>query len=168
MLKNREQGCIYNIVYFSGNKNFPHDIKTQSGLTTLFNERVISSQPVERPLKGPGGGKFGQGAIAAANFVGIKTSHSGKNDRATHSGSLVTTSDGKQYLVHKGDGFGKSSNTVVTDAKHMSSKWKPAGPTTNVAGRASISDFVKAGGKDYNVRGKNCHNATSKMQNLGK
>lgn len=36
----------------------------------------------------------------------------------------ITTANGKQYLVHKGPGFGKSSQTVVTDARHMSDKWK--------------------------------------------
>ena len=36
----------------------------------------------------------------------------------------ITTESGKQYLVHKGPDFGRSSETVVTDAHHMSSKWK--------------------------------------------
>ena len=123
---------------------------------------------MERPLAGPKGGQFGKAGIGVANAFGVKTSYSGKPDRATHSGSLVTTSDGGRYLVHKGDGFGKSSNTVVVDAKHMSNNWKAAGPTQNVGGRANVSDYVKAGGKDYSVRGSNCHNATEKMQGLGK
>ena len=36
----------------------------------------------------------------------------------------VTTAAGEQYLVHKGPEFGKSSQTVVVDAGHMSSNWK--------------------------------------------
>lgn len=36
----------------------------------------------------------------------------------------LTTESGNQYLVHKGSGYGKSSQTVVVDAKHMSSNWK--------------------------------------------
>ena len=35
----------------------------------------------------------------------------------------VTTESGSQYLVHKGPNYGKPSQTVVTDAQHMSSKW---------------------------------------------
>ena len=138
-----------------GGKRFAHDIKTQSGLTSLYNKRVVSSQPVERPLAGPKGGEFGKAGIGAANMFGIKTSFSGQPDRATHSGSLVTTSDGSQYLVHKGDGFGKSSDTVVVDAKHMSSNWVHAGSRQDVGGRASVSDYVKAGGSDYHLRGGN-------------
>lgn len=36
----------------------------------------------------------------------------------------VTLEDGTKWLVHKGDGYGISSQTVVVDARHMSSKWK--------------------------------------------
>ena len=36
----------------------------------------------------------------------------------------VTTDSGEQYLVHKGPGFGKSGQTVVVDAKHMSDNWQ--------------------------------------------
>ncbi len=36
----------------------------------------------------------------------------------------VTTESGNQWLIHKGDGYGKSSQTVVVDAKHMSDDWK--------------------------------------------
>ena len=155
-------------LHFRGEKSFPHDIKTKSGLTNLFSKPVVSSQAVERPLAG---GKYpqpGKTAIRTANAIGITTSYSGNPDQATHSGLLVTTSDGSRYLVHKGDGFGKSSNTVVVDAKHMSKNWKPVGASQDVGGRATVSDYVKAGGKDYHLRGANCHNATHNMQNLGK
>ena len=150
-----------------GSKSFPRDIKTQSGLTNLYNKRVVSSQAVERPLAGPMRGQFGRAGIGAANAFGISTSYSGRPDRATHSGSLVTTSDGSRYLVHKGDDFGKSTNTVVVDAKHMSNNWTPVGQSHDVGGRASVSDYVKAGGKDYSLHN-NCHDATRNMQNLGK
>ena len=36
----------------------------------------------------------------------------------------ITTANGKKYLVHKGPDYGKCSDTVVTDACHMSNKWK--------------------------------------------
>ena len=35
----------------------------------------------------------------------------------------ITTESGQQHLVHKGPDFGKSSQTVVTGAHHMSDKW---------------------------------------------
>jgi hypothetical protein len=149
-------------------KSFPHDIKSKSGLTNLYNKRVVSSQAVERPLAGKTDLRPGKTAIGAANAFGITTSYSDQKTRATHSGSLVTTSDGSRYLVHKGDGFGKSTDTVVVDAKHMSNNWKPVGASQDVGGRATVSDYVKAGGKDYHLRGANCHNATRNMQNLGK
>lgn len=36
----------------------------------------------------------------------------------------VTLADGSQWLVHKGDGFGISTQTVVVAARHMSQDWK--------------------------------------------
>lgn len=36
----------------------------------------------------------------------------------------VTLADGSQWLVHKGDGFGISSQTVVVAARHMGRDWK--------------------------------------------
>ena len=36
----------------------------------------------------------------------------------------VTTAGGERYLVHNGKGYGKSGQTVVVDAKHMSNNWK--------------------------------------------
>ena len=151
-----------------GSSSFPHDIKTQSGLTSLYNSRVVSSQVVERPLASSGGsgGSFGSVRVGVANAAGVKTSMSGKSNCATHSGVVVTTSDNKQYLVHKGSGYGKTSQTVVTDAKHMSSNWKPVGQSKNVAGKATVSDYVKAGGSSYALKGGNCHDATTNMKKL--
>ncbi len=36
----------------------------------------------------------------------------------------ITLEDGTKWLVHKGDGYGISSQTVVVAARHMSSNWK--------------------------------------------
>ena len=33
----------------------PHDVKTKSGLNSIYNERVISQQKVTRPLSSSGG-----------------------------------------------------------------------------------------------------------------
>ena len=84
-----------------------------------------------------------------------------------HSGVVVTTNDGKKYLVHKGSGYGKSSQTVVTDVKHMSSAWSNMDNGKSVKGK-SVGDFVKTGGKGYNVFTDNCHHARKKMHSLGK
>lgn len=142
-----------------------HDIKTKSGLNQLYNKKVVSAQAVERPLSGLNGGKIGKFGVGIANSFGIRTSISRKNDRATHSGVLVTTSDGNKYLVHKGDGYGINSQTVVVDANHMRNKWKNVGPSTNVGRKHNIGNYVQAGGKDYRYRGGNCHDATKKMIN---
>jgi hypothetical protein len=42
--------------------------------------------------------------------------------------SRVTLRDGSTWLVHKGDGFGISSQTVVVDARHMSTSWQVRSP----------------------------------------
>lgn len=36
----------------------------------------------------------------------------------------VTLQDGSKWLVHKGDDYGKSSQTIVVDGRHMSNNWK--------------------------------------------
>ncbi|XP_028390697.1 uncharacterized protein LOC114515608 isoform X2 [Dendronephthya gigantea] len=151
----------------SNKKSIPHDIKTKSGLTKLFNKKVVSVQPVEQPLGALNNGKIGKGFVKLANKMGIKTSISGQKSRATHSGVVVTTSDKKKYLVHKGKKFGKSSQTVVVDAKHMSKSWENVGKSVSGNGN-NVGSFVKAGGADYNLWGKNCHDATKDMTKLGK
>ncbi|XP_046854485.1 uncharacterized protein LOC124447557 [Xenia sp. Carnegie-2017] len=148
-------------------KGFPHDVKTKSGLTKLYNKKVVSVQRVERPLAGLNNGKIGVIGVKIANKLGIKTSASGYKDRATHSGVVVRTSDGKRYLVHKGDGYGKSSQTVVVDAKHMSNKWKNVGSSKSGNGK-NVGSFVKTGGPNYNVKGDNCHNAGDRMMKNGR
>lgn len=127
----------------------------------------MSVQPVERPLAGLNNGKIGSVVVKLANKLGIKTSISEQKSRATHSGVVVTTTDGKKYLVHKGDGYGKSSQTVVVDAKHMGKSWKNVGKSGNGNGK-SIGSFVKAGGENYKLSGGNCHDATDDMKKNGK
>lgn len=73
----------------SGEKK-PHDITTKGGLTTLYNMEVVQADKVKRPL-----GLLGN--------VGVK-----------HSGVIVTTKDGEQWLVHKGKGYGDSSELQKT------------------------------------------------------
>ena len=80
---------------------------------------------------------------------------------------IVTTKDGGKYLVHKGSGYGKSSQTVVVNVKHMSKAWSKMGKAKSVYGK-NVGDFVKAGGKNYNVFTDNCHSATDRNTKLGK
>lgn len=129
----------------------------------------MSSQPVERPLGGLKEGIIGKSLVKLGKTFGVKTSISGQKRLPTHSGVLVTTIDGKNYLVHKTkDGTGPASKTVVVDAKHMSNSWKRVGPSKDVGGKATVGEYVKAGGKDYNLRNDNCHDATDKMKQLGR
>ena len=123
----------------SGSKEFPHDITTKSGLTDLYNQQVTQVEHVTRPI---GGVPF------------------------NHHGSVVTTASGDRYLVHKGDGYGKSGGqTVVTDACHMSDQWKTTG-TQSVEGH-TLSDFVKAGGPNYHLLTDNCWHGANRMTGLG-
>ncbi|XP_031569997.1 uncharacterized protein LOC116304407 isoform X3 [Actinia tenebrosa] len=118
----------------------PHSIKTKSGLTRLYNSKVVKVERVKRPLNG---------------FLGKLG--------VPHSGVVVTTASGKRYLVHKGPGYGKSSQTVVTDAKNMSKKWKVE-KSKKVTG-ARVGDYVKTGGKTYRVFTDNCNQASQRMYN---
>ena len=68
----------------------PHDITSKQGLTELYNSGVTSVKHVTRPLGVSGGS------------VGIK-----------HSGVVVTTTSGDRWLVHKGSGYGESSNKLL-------------------------------------------------------
>lgn len=42
----------------------------------------------------------------------------------------VTLADGTKWLVHKGDGYGISTQTVVVAARHMSNNWKASHSVT--------------------------------------
>lgn len=151
----------------SSSKSIPHDIKTKSGLTKLYNQKVTSVQSVERPLNIGKTGYISKPVQKVLNFFGVKTSISGKKAHATHSGVVVTLKNGKKYLVHKtNSGVGKASKTVVTSAKHMSNKWQNVGKDEKVNGKV-IGDFVKKGGKNYSLWN-NCHKAHDKMKGLGK
>ncbi|KAF3838998.1 hypothetical protein F7725_017715 [Dissostichus mawsoni] len=73
----------------------------------------------------------------------------------SHSGVRVTLADGSQWLVHQGENHGVSSDTVVVDARHMSSAWQ------------TVADLVAAGGTDYSFFFDNCHMATQRMMTHG-
>ena len=120
-------------------------MKTQSGLTSIYNEKVVSATTVTRPLEG------------LTKERGI----------LHHEGVKLKTDKGNEYLVHKGDGFGKSSQTVVVDAKHMSGKWTER-QTVEVGGKTNVASFVKEGGKNYNVFTDNCQDAAKRGMKMAK
>ncbi|XP_078254873.1 uncharacterized protein LOC144593241 [Rhinoraja longicauda] len=122
----------------------PHDLTTKSNLTNLYNQPVVQAERVQRPLNGK--------SFMAGPF--------------RHEGVRVQTEDGRSMLIHKGNDFGHSHQTVVVDAKHMSNSWQVA-EQRPVEGR-NVSDFVKAGGRDYNLVRSNCQDAADDMMNLTK
>lgn len=99
----------------------------------------------------------------------------------------MTLADGSQYLIHKGNNYGISSQTVVVNARHMSSSWKvtfsesPAtkqGQSTtsgtlvsppqvvathNFQGTKTVAEFVADGGSNYSLIFANCHMASGNM-----
>ncbi|XP_051791925.1 uncharacterized protein LOC127530090 isoform X2 [Erpetoichthys calabaricus] len=127
-----------------GGGSFDYDIRTKSELTELYNSKVFMAERMERP-KGSWKWKL-----------------TGTAGPVSHTGVRVTLSDGSQWLIHKGSGYGKSSETVVVDAKHMSHEWKVI-ETKDFEGTRTVSDFVKAGGSYYNLLIDNCHDASRRM-----
>ncbi|KAL2095049.1 hypothetical protein ACEWY4_009768 [Coilia grayii] len=126
----------------SGGGGMPaHDLTNKGDLQRLLGSKVVNAEVMKRPLDG---WKREYGPLS-------------------HSGVRVTLQDGSQHLVHKGRGVGLSSQTVVTDARHMSSKWRATGESRNFGGQKTVSDFIRAGGKRYNIATSNCHIATRSM-----
>uniref|UniRef100_A0AAZ3QZ36 Uncharacterized protein n=1 Tax=Oncorhynchus tshawytscha TaxID=74940 RepID=A0AAZ3QZ36_ONCTS len=123
-----------------GGGSYNYDISKMSDLRKLYNSKVYEADRMRRPLEGM---SFQVGVLS-------------------HSGVRVTLADGSQWLVHKGDGFGISSQTVVVAARHMGRDWK-AIETKNFKGSKTVSDFVKAGGTDYSLIFDNCHDAAGRM-----
>uniref|UniRef100_A0A673FW69 LRAT domain-containing protein n=1 Tax=Sinocyclocheilus rhinocerous TaxID=307959 RepID=A0A673FW69_9TELE len=112
-----------------------------SDLKKLYNSKVYMAERFARPLDG------------MPFQIGI-LSHSGVSD----------STDGSKWLIHKGDDYGKSSQTVVVDGHHMSNNWKLK-EQKDFGGSKTVSDFVKAGGAEYKLLFDNCHNAANWMMN---
>uniref|UniRef100_A0A8C6TAZ5 Uncharacterized protein n=1 Tax=Neogobius melanostomus TaxID=47308 RepID=A0A8C6TAZ5_9GOBI len=89
--------------------------------------------------------------------------------RWTFRHALVTLQDGRRFLIHKGPGYGSASDTVITDAAHMSSTWKVTllYDTENNIGAVTVGDMVRAGGEKYSLwKLQYCHTATGDMIDL--
>ncbi|KAL1259663.1 hypothetical protein QQF64_010240 [Cirrhinus molitorella] len=120
--------------------SYNYDLSKMSDLTKLYNSKVHKAERMTRPLEGM---SFQLGKLS-------------------HSGVRVTLADGTKWLVHKGDGYGISSQTVVVAARHMSTNWKIV-EIKDFRGSKTVSDFVKAGGTDYKLLFDNCHDAAGRM-----
>ncbi|KAM9722877.1 uncharacterized protein ACNS7B_018458 isoform 4-T5 [Menidia menidia] len=125
-------------------------------LTDLYNSRVQTAERVRRPMGSS------SSAIGPFSHTGVRSVP--QHPQSPHPGVRVTLDDGSQWLVHKGDGYGVSSQTVVTDARHMSSDWKTI-KTREFGGTKTVSDFVKAGGPNYDLLFDNCHLGSRRMMN---
>uniref|UniRef100_A0A7N6BG36 Uncharacterized protein n=1 Tax=Anabas testudineus TaxID=64144 RepID=A0A7N6BG36_ANATE len=108
-------------------------------LTDLYNSPVYKAEWMVRPL--------GSSSTIAGPL--------------SHTGVRVTLRNGAQWLIHKGNNYGISSQTVVTDARNMASNWKML-VTRDFNGRKTVADFVKVGGATYNLLF-NCHVASIRM-----
>ncbi|KAG7475651.1 hypothetical protein JOB18_034980 [Solea senegalensis] len=127
----------------SGGNNSPQSHSFDlagSDLTRLYNSPVFQADRMKRPLDG------------LSSWMGP----------ISHSGVRVTLQDGSQYLVHKGDGYGVSSQTVVTSARHMSPNWESVA-SRNFEGSKKVYDFVREGGSDYSLLFNNCHLGSRRM-----
>ncbi|KAK2902895.1 hypothetical protein Q8A67_007608 [Cirrhinus molitorella] len=120
--------------------SYSYDLSSKSDLNKLYNSKVYLAERFTRPLEGM---SFQLGVLS-------------------HSGVRVTLEDGSKWLVHKGNNFGISSQTVVVDGRHMSSKWQFK-EAADFKGSKTVSDFVKAGGTDYHILFDNCHKAAKEM-----
>ena len=105
----------------------------------LFNQKVVKTQAVQRPM----------------------TSSDGRKNIpfAKHSGVVVTLENGSKHLVHKGRGYSPSNPTVITPASNMSKNWKPVGSQRSGNGK-TVGSMMKNG--SYSLTNANCNHATTK------
>ena len=117
-----------------------------SDLNRLYNARVTYAERFKRPL-----------ASSAGSYI--------ISYLADHSGVKVTLDNGQKFLVHKGNEYGTASETVVVDARHMSSVWSSTGERKHIHS-STVGDYVRAGGKHYDLFSDNCHHASERMMQL--
>ncbi|KAM8733940.1 uncharacterized protein AB9X84_022891 [Acanthopagrus schlegelii] len=124
-----------------GTSNHNYDL-SGSDLRRLYNSKVYKAELMKRPL---GGLPIMLGPLS-------------------HSGVRVTLANGSRWLIHKGKGYGVSSDTVVVNARYMSRDWR-AVKEGNFLGRKTVADFVATGGSKYHWLFDNCHWASIRMIN---
>ncbi|XP_076071375.1 uncharacterized protein LOC143042799 [Mytilus galloprovincialis] len=140
------------------------DCSDYTCLRTLFNARVTKAEYYTRPLSSSSSSSSGWWPFSSRR----KKRH---NYHLHHAGVVVTIDryvEGKnKWLIHKGEDYGDASDTVITDADYMSSRWtntKTMYPscryTVNSCMRAARNDFV------YSVYGPNCQTAANGIWDL--
>jgi hypothetical protein len=115
-------------------------------LRQLYNSRVIKAERYQRPLDS---GKATPQVLQ--NLV-------------YHCGVVVTLENGQRWLVHKGNEYGQASNTVVVSASYMNRVWTKIQEKT--ISRSRVTDYVRAGGVNYNLFLDNCIHACTRMMQL--
>ena len=83
-----------------------------------------------------------------------------------HYGVVVTTAEGKRWLVHKGFNFSRNSHSVVTDAIHMSKRWKMIERTK--VKNVKVKDYLKVSGKFFHPVYDNAFHSATRMMELGR
>lgn len=115
------------------------------GLTQLYNSKVVSAQRYLRPLD-----------FKAPAWI--------KKILPKHCGVVVTLANGQRWLVQKGDGYGKASQTVVVSTSQMSSVW--SAKESKRIQSSTVGDYVRVGGKNYDTLTDNCIHACNRMMRL--
>lgn len=123
---------------------FMQSLDAQS-LTQLYNSKVVSAQQYLRPLD-----------FSCPQWL--------KNALPKHCGVVLTLANGRRWLVHKGNEYGKASQTVVVSASYMSSAWSRS--VSKTIRYSTVGDYVRAGGPNYNLVTDNSQHACNRMMNL--
>lgn len=126
-----------------------YEIGTKSGLTELFNKKVVSAQEIHRDMNNSSGGLSGM-----AGFP--------------HKGVALTLEDGREFLAHStGADVGSAGMPVITGA-NRSSNWKNVGESVTPS-NMTVGNFKEAGGSEpYKLLGNNCYNSTNRMMDAAK
>ena len=77
---------------------------------------------------------------------------------------VATLTDGRRFLVVKGNQKGEGSETIVILADHMTDDWTKV--TTKDVSQSTLLDLVNAGGKGFNIMADNGRDAASRMMRL--
>lgn len=125
-----------------GLKNGPHQ-SIQRNVPSWSGENVIRAEYATRPLEG--------------NIM--------KHMPANHHGVVLHTKDGHKWLLHNT----LDSGVVITDAKHMSSKWSTHNIPVN--GHKTVGEALRSVGsssigqeKTGYVKGKTCIGTAHKVE----
>ncbi|XP_071324355.1 uncharacterized protein [Trachinotus anak] len=151
----------------SGSRTYNYDLSGPD-LSRVLGSPVYSAERVRRPIGSSASSSSGSIGSGLTPLIGSISPH---HDPSTHSGvrevclfNRVTLGDGSKWLIHKGNDYGRASETVVTDARHMGPGWRPES-TRDFLGEKTVSDLLRIGGQNYNVLTDNCHHAADRIMN---